>query len=235
MRKIFLIVALACFATLSRAQLGKLKLPSDLSPSNLSESDIADGLKQALTIGSQNASQTLNKTDGFNGNPLIRIPFPPDAEKIEKKLREVGYGPKIDAFVTSLNRAAEQAAVEAASIFTNAIKQMTLTDAEGILKGSDTAATHYLRQNTYGSLYSAFQPPIKSALDNNNVDKQWTELTSIYNKIPFVKPVQTDLIAYTNSRALQGVFVTVAGEEQKIRTNPAAQTTDLLKKVFGNQ
>ena len=235
MKKVLLIAVFATFATLSQAQLGNLKLPSGLGHSGLSESDIANGLKQALTIGSQNASQTLNKTDGYNGNPLIRIPFPPDAVKIENKLREIGYGAKVDAFVTSLNRAAEQAAIQAASIFANAITNMTLTDAEGILKGSDTAATHYLRQNTYQPLNTAFTPPIQSALDNNNVDKQWSELTTAYNKIPFTKPVQTNLVAYTTDKALQGLFVTVAGEEQKIRNNPEAQTTDLLKKVFGKQ
>ncbi len=236
MKKTFLLLAaLVIFITTSHAQLGKIKLPTNLAPNKLSESDIADGLKQALTIGSQNASQALNKTDGFNGNPFVRIPFPQDAEKLEKALRGVGYGPKVDAFIVSLNRAAEQAAIEAATIFANAIKSMTLTDAEGILKGADTAATHYLRVNTYSSLYDAFKPPITSALDNNNVNKQWTELTTLYNKMPFTKPVQTDLIAYTNTKALQGVFTTVAGEEKKIRTDPASQTTDLLKKVFGNQ
>jgi len=230
------VLALALLITVTNFCLAQIKLPHlNTAHTRMSESEIADGLKQALTIGAQNASQILNKKDGFNGNPLIHIPFPPDAQKVEKSLRDLGYGAKVDSFTVSLNRAAEQAAKEAAPIFTDAVKQMTLTDATGILKGSDTAATHYLRDKTYNPLYTAFKPHIQTALDNHEVDKKWTELTTLYNKIPFVKHVQTDLIAYTNNKALQGVFITLAGEEKKIRTNPAAQTTELLKKLFCNQ
>lgn len=232
------ILFIALFLTINYSfaqfKVPKIKLPSTgTSGTGLSESDIANGLKEALTIGAQKASDQLHQTDGFNANSLVRIPFPEDAKKVAVELRKLGYGKKVDEFELSLNRSAEEAAKEAAPIFVNAIKQMSITDAKNILTGPDTAATAYLRKSTYSPLYNAFSPHINTALKNNYAASKWTEITTIYNKIPLVKKVDTDLIRYTTGKALKGVFTLVAEQEAKIRKDPAAQVTDLLKKVFG--
>ena len=220
--------------TFAQLKIPKIKLPtSGSTATGLSETDIANGLKEALTIGAQKASEQLHMTDGFNLNSLVRIPFPEDAKKVATELRKLGYGKKVDEFELSLNRSAEEAAKEAAPIFVSAIKGMTITDAKNILTGADTAATGYLRKTTYSPLYSAFSPHITTALNNNYAASKWTEITTIYNKIPLVKKVDTDLVRYTTGKALKGVFTLVAQEELKIRKDPAAQVTDLLKKVFG--
>ena len=239
MNKLFsitLILALSSFACNAQI-LNKIKIPKTTSSvTSLSETDIINGLKEALTKSSKIASDALNKTDGYNGNPLIRIPFPTELTKMETTLRELGLGKEVDKFVLSLNRSAEQAAVEAAPIFANAITQMNFTDATSILKGSDTAATAYLRKVTYSPLTTAFTPHIKNALDKNFVASQWANLSGIYNKMPTTKTkVNTDIVAFTTGKALQGLFTEVAGEEAKIRKDPLAQTSDLLKKVFGSQ
>lgn len=198
----------------------------------LSESEIANGLKEALKIGSQNASSQLNKLDGFNKNLKVRIPFPPDAQRVATELRKWGFGKKVDEFETTLNRSAEQASKEAANIFVGAVSSMTITDAKNILQGKNDAATSFLRQKTSSQLTSAFRPHIEKALQGTLATKKWRELTALYNKIPMVKPVNTDLIAYTNERALLGMFTIVADEELKIRQDPAARVTDLLRRVF---
>jgi hypothetical protein len=204
------------------------------SSATLSESDIARGLKEALTVGAKNASSQLNAVDGFNKNMNVRIPFPEDAQRVATKLREMGFGKKVDEFELTLNRAAEQAAKEAAPIFVNAITSMTITDAKNILMGADTSATSYLRTRTSDPLANAFSPHIKKALDATTATKKWTELATLYNKIPLVKKVETDLVKYTTGKALKGLFTVVAEEEIKIRKDPAARVTDLLKKVFGS-
>ena len=198
------------------------------SSATLSESDIAKGLKEALTVGAKNASSQLNAVDGFNKNMKVRIPFPEDAQRVATKLREMGFGKKVDEFEQTLNRAAEQAAKEAAPIFVNAITSMSITDAKNILMGADTSATSYLRTKTSDPLASAFSPHIQKALDATTATKKWTELATLYNKIPLVKKVETDLVKYTTSKALKGLFTVVAEEEIKIRKDPAARVTDLL-------
>jgi hypothetical protein len=200
----------------------------------LSESDIARGLKEALSVGSRNASAQLNKTDGFNLNPKVRIPFPEDAQRVATKLRELGFGKKVDAFELTLNRAAESAAKEAAPIFVNAITAMTITDAKNILTGSNDAATSYLRDKTSSPLANAFSPHIQKALDGTLATKKWKEITTLYNRLPMVSKVETDLTKYTTDKALKGMFTVVADEELKIRQDPAARITDILKKVFGS-
>jgi hypothetical protein len=222
----------------AQIDLKKVKLPTKKTAAavGLSEAEIAEGLKAALSKGAETASKTLNKSDGFNLNPKVRIPFPEDAQRVAVKLRELGYGKKVDEFEVTLNRAAEHAAKEASGIFVNAIKQMTISDAKSILKGSDTAATGFLRKTTYNPLNSAFSPHIKTALDSTSATKRWTELATLYNKIPFNKQkVDTDLVSFTTHKALKGVFIMVAEEELKIRKDPAARTSDILKKVFGSK
>lgn len=202
---------------------------------NLSESEIAQGLKEALSNGATSASQVLNKVDGYYKNPRVKIPIPQEARQVAQKLRDYGYGSKVDAFEQSLNRAGEQAAKEAAPIFKSVISSMTIADAKSILRGTDTAATSYLRKASYTSLFNTFTPHVKKALGDNNVAAKWTELTKLYNRIPLVKKqLNTDLVSYTTHRSLRGLFVIVADEELKIRKDPVARTSDVLKKVFGS-
>lgn len=202
--------------------------------SALSENEIISGLKEALSLGSQNASTQLHALDGFNKNALVRIPFPPEVLQVATKLRDMGFGQKVDEFEVTLNRAAEQASKEAAPIFVNAISQMTITDAKNILQGTSNSATMYLQGKTSDPLNTAFSPIIKNALNNTLATSKWTEITTLYNKLPFVTAVETDLVKYTTGKALSGLFLVVAQEEKKIRENPVARTTDILKKVFGS-
>ncbi|MBP6335660.1 MAG: DUF4197 domain-containing protein [Bacteroidia bacterium] len=200
----------------------------------LSNSEVIAGLKQALEIGSKNAGASTSKLDGFFKNPLIKIPFPPEAIEMEKKLRGLGMGKQVDDFILTLNRAAEEASKEAAPVFVDAIKGMTITDGMSILRGSDTAATGYLRQKTSVSLQAKFKPIIRAATQKVNVTKYWSPLVSTYNAIPLVKKVNPDLDEYVTQRGLNGLFKVVAQEEVKIRKDPAARVTELLKKVFGS-
>ena len=237
--KNILFLSLLCLLTVQsygQINLKKLKeVATTTKAATLSESDIAKGLKEALSIGSKNASSQLNAIDGFNKNLKVRIPFPEDAQRVATKLRELGFGKKVDEFELTLNRAAEQAAKEAAPIFVNAITSMSITDAKNILVGSDSSATSYLRTKTSASLASAFSPHIKKALDATTATRKWSELATLYNRIPLVNKVETDLVKYTTSKALKGLFTVVADEELKIRKDPAARVTDLLKRVFGSK
>ncbi|HKC68190.1 MAG TPA: DUF4197 domain-containing protein [Bacteroidia bacterium] len=214
------------------------KAEQEVSGSNktsLSNDDIIAGLKEALSTGTKNSTASASKVDGYLKNPAIFIPFPPEAEKMKAELIKLGYKAKVDEFETSVNHAAEQAAASAAPIFLDAVKNMTVTDGLSILKGSDTAATHYLRQNTSTALTTQYHPIVKDALAKVNATAYWTELVNIYNKIPFVKKQNPDLEGFVTGKALNGLFYLVGQEETKIRKNPAAQVTDLLKKVFGGK
>lgn len=199
----------------------------------LTESEIIQGLKQALEVGTNNASSRLSKTDGYFKDPLIKIPFPPDAQRAADKLRQLGMNKLVDDFIETLNRGAEEAAKEAAPIFVDAIKAMTVTDAKNILHGPDDAATRYFEKNTRSPLYGKFKPVIDRTLGKVNATKYWGDITTTYNKIPLVEKVNTDLPDYATNKALDGLFLKIEGEEKDIRKNPAARVTDLLKKVFG--
>jgi hypothetical protein len=200
----------------------------------VTDTEIVNGLKQALEIGTNNAVGVLNKTDGYFKDPIVKILFPPDAVRAADKLRQLGMGQLVDDFVMTLNRGAESAAREAGPIFVDAIKQMTFADARQILGGADNAATEYFKGKTTAALTSKFAPVINNALSSNNCTKHWTQITSTYNKIPLVTKVETDLGKYATGKALDGLFHKLQDEEKKIRTNPAARVTDLLKKVFGS-
>ena len=201
--------------------------------SSLSNTDIVSGLKDALSHGATNASSQLNAVNGFYGNPLVKIPFPQNAQKVAKELRALGFGAKVDDFEKTLNHAAETAAKEAAPIFVNSITSMSFSDAKNILTGPDNSATTYLQNSTTTALTSAFTPHIQNALNSTLATQKWSELASLYNKIPFVTPIETDLVKYTTSKALSGLFTVLATEESKIRKDPAARVTDIMKKVFG--
>jgi hypothetical protein len=203
------------------------------SSTDNSSTDISGALKEALTIGAQKGTAQLSAMDGFFGNAAVKILMPPEAQKVEKTLRSIGLGKEVDKAILSMNRSAEDAAKSAAPIFVNAIKQMSIQDAVGILRGGDTAATGYLRTKTTASLAAAFKPTVDSSLKKVEATKYWTNVTTAYNKVPFTKKVETDLTAYVTQKALEGIFYEVAQQEKQIRKDPVAQTTDLLKKVFG--
>ena len=201
--------------------------------SGLSDAKIGSGLKEALQIGTENAVNLTGKTDGYFLNQVIKILMPEKLRTFEKGLRAVGYGPEIDEFVLSMNRAAERAAPYAKQIFWDAIGEMTFEDVRKILSGHDTAATDYFKGKTTDKLTIVFKPPVSSAMDEVGVTRQYKELTGRYESIPFVKKESFDLDHYVVTKALDGLFHMVGEEEKKIRKNPAARTTDLLKEVFG--
>jgi hypothetical protein len=192
---------------------------------------VAAGLKEALVMGAEKGATLLSQPDAFLGHAARKIIIPPEAQKIENTLRQIGMGKQVDEAIVSMNRAAEEACKTAAPIFTNAIKEMTLTDAVHILKGTDTAATVYLKERTTAPLTNAFRPVIESALEKTNATKQWNSLITAYNKFS-VRKINPDLAGYVTERTMQGVYQQIAIEEQNIRKNPAARTTELLKSVF---
>ncbi len=200
----------------------------------LSNQDIISGLKEALTVGSKNSSEKASKLDGFMKNTKIKIPFPKEATEMESTLRSVGMGPEVDKFVLTLNRAAEDAAKEAAPIFRDAVTKMTISDGLGILKGADNAATSYLKNATSAELTAKFKPIIGASMNKVEVTRYWKPLATKYNKIPMARKVNPNLEEYVTKKAIEGLFVLVAEEEAKIRKDPAARVSDILKKVFGN-
>ena len=198
-----------------------------------SQADTVAGLKGALEKGILTGSSLASKVDGYYKNPKIKIPFPQEALKAEKTLRSLGLGKVADEAILSFNRAAEGAAKEAAPVFVAAIKQMTITDAMNILLGPDDAATSYLKKTTSAELRKKFEPVAAKSLDSALVTKYWTTVMDQYNKIPFTKPVTTNINEYVTDQALNGLFYMVSQEESKIRANPAERTTAILQKVFG--
>lgn len=202
----------------------------------MNSNEVANGLKEALRIGAQNASSQLSARDGFLKNAAVKILLPPEVQEVERTLRAVGMGHLVDEAVISLNRAAEDAATKAAPIFVSAITSITIQDGISILKGGNNAATNYLRGRTTSQLSSAFRPVIQSSLNKVGADRLWQTVFTTYNQLPLIRnKVNPDLTGYVTERALSGLFLTIAQEEMKIRTNPAAQVTDLLKRVFGNR
>ncbi len=211
----------------------KKMLNTATAAGGFTEKDAADAIKEALVNGTGESVKFVSALNGYLGNPEIRIPFPREAKDVETKLRAIGMGKKVDEFNESMNRAAEQAANEAKSIFISAIKGLTVKDAINIVKGENNAATLYLQRTTSPDLEVAFQPKIKASLDNVNATKYWGDLITAYNKIPLVKKQNPNLTEYVTGKAIDGLFVMIAKEELKIRQNPAARTSELLKKVFG--
>jgi len=201
---------------------------------SISQEDAASAIKEALNKGITKGVELVSKENGYFGDIEIKIPFPQEAKSMEDKLRAIGMGNKVDEVVLSINRAAEDAAVKAKDIFMQAIKQMTLTDAINIVKGEDNAATKYLQAHTTDELVSQFSPVISESLTKVNATKYWSDVIRTYNKIPLVKKMNPDLTDYVTHKAIDGLFVKIAKEEKEIRKNPAARTSELLKKVFGN-
>lgn len=199
---------------------------------NLSSDDIVSGLKEALRVGTDSSTKILNKANGFFANEAIKIIMPEEAKKAEKTLRSVGMGSLVDKAILSMNRAAEDAAGGVADIFWTSIKQMTVKDGLKILQGGDFAATEYLKTTTSLELTEKMRPVIEGSLNKVNATSYWKDVFTSSNRFSKDK-VNPDLAAYVTGKALEGLFFQIGLEEQKIRKDPAAQVTEILKKVFG--
>jgi len=201
----------------------------------LGNTDVVNGLKEALEIGTGYAVGMASKPDGYYSNPSIKIPLPGEIQKVEKLLRTIGYGQTVDEFELSMNRAAERAAPQAKSIFVDAVKQMQIDDAQKILRGPDNAATGYFKKTTSGRLTEVFKPIIRDSMNSVGVTRQYEDLNSKLSSIPMGGKLGFDLDQYVTDKSLNGLFFLVAVEEKKILQDPAARTTELLKKVFGSR
>ncbi|HNY39513.1 MAG TPA: DUF4197 domain-containing protein [Bryobacteraceae bacterium] len=200
-----------------------------------SETKVASGLKEALRIGTDNAVNRAGTTDGFFKNLIIKILLPEKIRKVEKALRMVGFGSKLDEFELSMNRAAEKAAPAARSIFKDALREMTFTDARKIFTGGDTAATEYFKAKTAHKLKTTFTPIVESAMTDTGVVRQYKQLTTAIQRMTFGRVQSEDITDYVVSRTLDGLFYLLGQEEKKIRTDPLARITPLLKEVFGKR
>lgn len=202
---------------------------------NTDEATKASGLKEALSIGTETAVKHVSRTDGYFGNPTIKIPVPDEMKSVTDTLSRIGLRKQVDEFILSMNRGAEKAAPKAIAIFGNAIKEMTIVDAEKILLGGDTAATEYFRAKTRNNLYNEFKPVISASLNEVGATRAFKDIMKKADAVPFLEKAAIDLDHYVTNKALDGLFYMVGQEEKKIRTDPAARVTDLLKTVFGEK
>ncbi|CAG5078284.1 DUF4197 domain-containing protein [Parvicella tangerina] len=244
MKKIILSIAVASSLVMTSCDvltevadtaIGATTNGSGTAAPSLTNDEVIAGLKEALTVGIKNGAGMASKMDGFLKNSEIRLPFPPDAQKVKEKAIDLGLQNKVDEFETTLNRAAEEACKEAAPIFVDAIKNMSIADGFSILKGEDNAATNYLKDKTTASLKTAFAPKVQAAIDKVQLTKYWEPLTKAYNTSTMFsgkEEVNTDLNEYVTDRAISGLFLLVEKEEKKIRKDPVARVTDILQKVF---
>ncbi|GAA0529286.1 DUF4197 domain-containing protein [Chitinophaga japonensis] len=202
--------------------------------SNVTEAEAGAGIKEALAKGVNAGIAALSKKDGFFGNEAYKMFLPEDAVKIEKTLRSIGLGSQVDKAILQINRAAEGAVSHAAPIFVDAIKQMSVTDALKLISGGNNSVTNYFKEKTSDQLKTAFAPSIKGALDSTSATRYYGDIVNTYNKLPTTfNKVNPDLQDYVTTRAVAALFDQIGKEEANIRENPAARTTDLLKKVFG--
>jgi len=200
-----------------------------------SEDEIVRGLKEALQVGTTKAVEFVSQVNGYYGNPKIKIPLPGEVQRVEKLLKSVGYGKQIDEFELSMNRAAEHAAPEAKRLFVDSIKKMSISDAQKILKGKDDEATLYFKEKTWNQLQEIFKPIVHKSMSQVGTTQSYQALEEKVHTIPFTDKLNLDLDKYVTGRGLDGLFFMLAEEEKKIRQDPAARVTDLLKKVFGNR
>lgn len=226
------IVPQTSFSQISLPKISIGKKPATV----VTESEASRGIKEALLQGVTMAVLNLNKTDGFFGSEFYKMLLPPDAQKVEKTLRNLGMGAQVDKAILSINRGAEDAVGFAKPIFIDAIKEMTLADALNIVKGPKDAATNYFREKTKEKLITAFTPSVKTSLDKVNATKYYSDIITTYNNLPTTfKRSNPDLTSYVVGKAVDALFDQVAKEEANIRANPLARTSDILKKVFGGK
>jgi hypothetical protein len=237
MKKIFLLLVLAPFV--SNAQLKDLLKKAEDKIATVSKKDggldIAGGLKEALNKGIKDQVTKLTATDGFYKNEAVKILMPEELQKVDKTLRKMGMSKLADDGIKALNRAAEDAVKESTPIFIDAIKNITITDAKGILLGKEDAATAYLQTSTRHPLYDKFNPVVQKSIGKVGADVIWNNIIKRYNSLPLVTKVNPDINDYVTNKALDGVFKMISVEEKNIRTNLSFRTSDLLKKVFALQ
>jgi len=227
----FLTLTLAAFLILGC----KTTETTSADGSGLKQKDVAEGLVEALLVGTDKSVASASKPDGFWGNAAIRILMPPEAEKVKDVAMKVGLRPAVDRFELSMNRAAEDAAQEAKPILVKAIRSIRFRDVWEILTGGPHAATDYLRSQTELQLREAFRPVVQGSIGRAEVTKYWQPLAQKYNSLPLVKPVNPDLTAYVTERTVNGLFTLIAEEERLIRENPIARISEILRKVFGRK
>lgn len=233
-RSILVGLVLLALAWPSHAQIDTSQWLKSGSDKKLSNPDIVAGLKEALEVGTTNTVDLTGKVDGYFGNQAIKILLPKQLQTLDQGLRLIGQGEKVDEFVLGMNRAAEKAAPKARDIFWDAVKGMSFDDARKILTGGDTAATEYFRAKTSDMLTAAFRPVVTDSMKEVGVIQQYQQLQSSYQSVPFASSLPSvDIESYVVAKALDGLFLVLGEQEKKIRTNPGAQVTDLLKKVFG--
>jgi len=234
MKRIITLVSIAILLFGCAEMTAVLEEASKISgPAPLTNNEVISGLREALTIGTNNSTSLTSKLDGFYKNPEIFIPFPPEVIKVKNTVEDLGMKKQVDEFVMTMNRAAETASKDAAPIFINAIKEMTIADGFAILKGEDNAATTYLKDKTSGQLKVKFNPVVKNAISKVQVTKYWNPVINTYNKIPFIEKQNPNLGDYITTKAMDGLFIMIEKEEKKIRKDPLARVTDILKRVFG--
>ena len=233
MKKIFLLLLLPMLTGCAELQDIANQMPGN--GYGITNTEIASGLRQALDNGIDQQVTKLTEENGFFSNELVRIGLPPELQKVDKTLRDVGLDALADEGLKVLNRAAEDAVKEATPIFANAVREINFTDARNILLGNDTAATTYLNQKTELELYSKFNPVITNSLDRVGATRVWTNIIDKYNSLPLTNNVNPDLADYVTKEALDGVFTMIAIEETEIRNNLAARTSQLLQRVFALQ
>ncbi|WP_026839538.1 DUF4197 domain-containing protein [Gillisia sp. JM1] len=233
MKKLYILILIPFFYGCAELQSIATQLPG--GEYGVTNTEIASGLRQALDFGIDKQVTKLTKEDGFFKNELVRISLPPELQKVDKTLRDVGLSSLADEGLKVLNRAAEDAVKEATPIFVTAVKEITFTDARNILLGNNTSATTYLNQKTEAQLYAKFNPVITTSLNKVGATEVWSNIINKYNSLPLTSKVNPDLPDYVTNEALNGVFTMIAIEEKDIRTNFSARTTDLLRKVFSLQ
>lgn len=205
-----------------------------IAGNGVTEQDAAMGIKEALGQGLTRAVLQLNKADGFFGNSFYKVLLPPDVQKVENTMRSIGLGNLVDRAILQINRGAEDAVGYATPIFTNAIKQMTITDAINIIRGPKDGATNYFREKTTAALINAFTPVVKNSLEKVDATRLYGDLITAYNKFPTTRnKINPDLTSYVVGKAVDALFDQIAKEELEIRENPVKRTTEILKKVFG--
>ena len=233
-----LLIIFLCFPILVFSQIDLLKNVSEKSKSiipvktQISENDVKKGLTEALNKGSQISVKKASSLNGFYDNNKLKIFMPNEANKMKESLIKIGLKNKVDDFELSMNRAAESASKHALNIFIDAINNMTIKDAFSILNGKNDAATKYLKKETHQFLYDSFKPIIINSMKDVDVSKNWNSLAAKYNSIPFTEKINPDLEDYITNKAIDGLFILIAKEEIKIRQNPSARTSEILKKVF---
>ena len=218
---------------------GQIQLPQipglgkSKTGAGLSDAQIGSGLKEALAVGTQKAVKQVARPGGYLENQAIKILLPQSLRPVETGLRAIGQGPKVDEFIASMNHAAEAAAPEAAGILGNAVRAMTIDDARRLLTGGNTSITDYFKAKTSADLAVAFRPHVEKAMAANGVTQRYNALLGQAPQLPFMKSSKMDINSYVVNKALDGLFYELGEQEKQIRTNPAARTTDLLRKVFG--